>query len=98
MVWHYFSTMNGQVVLWGTAAFLFWVLSKFADMDSFEFVLLDALVLISALAGLLTAPFAFLLQSMIHTDSSMDVLLAGSGFSLLLSADALAQMKKFFLD
>jgi len=98
--WAFFSTLPGQVLLWGMASLAFWALSRLPDRESLEFVVLDALVLISALVALLTVPFVFLAQSIGH-GSILDApvlpwVLAAGALSLLLSADALVQMKRFF--
>lgn len=100
----FFSTLPGQVLLWCISAILFWGLSKLADRESLEFVILDAFVLISALVALLTVPFVFLEKAASHVGIAGKTMMGGSTWilvlgvlSLLLCADAFVQMKRFFL-
>ncbi|MEY2341398.1 hypothetical protein AB4090_04720 [Acidithiobacillus sp. IBUN Pt1247-S3] len=97
----WFSGLPGSVALWSLAGFLFWVLSRFPAQDSLEFVLLDALTLISALVAVFSVPFAILAGHLAPVQKSfMDepLLLFFGAVSLLLTTDSFYRMRRFFLD
>lgn len=92
MLHGYFSTLSGQVVLWGVAAIAFWFLSRFAERDSLTFVLLESLVLIAGMSAILTTPFVLILPGTVQFPYW---LIALACLSLLLVADALKQFRAF---
>jgi hypothetical protein len=98
--WAFFSTLPGQVLLWGISGALFWVLSKIPDRESLEFIVLDGLVLVSGLLALFTLPFVLMANDLVthRVFSGGAWMLAVAGISLLLCIDAFTKMRVFFLD
>ena len=89
-----------QASVWTVAGLVFWFLSRWADRESLVFVALDALTLVSGLVALLTLPFAYFASILTQDGGSHGLIwtLSIMSLSLLLCADALIQMRRFFLE
>jgi len=89
-----------QAAIWTGAGIVFWFLSRWADRESLTFVALDSLTLISSLAALFTLPFAYFASLLAPEAGSRTLVWTFSimSLSLLLCADALVQMRRFFLE
>ncbi len=89
-----------QASVWTVAGLVFWFLSRRADRESLVFVALDALTLVSGLVALFTLPFAYFASLLAQDAGSHGLIwtLSIMSLSLLLCADALTQMRRFFLE